>query len=129
MKRLQCLVYVGCMLVSEPLFALRCGHFLVEPGDYKEDVLESCGDPDSVQVHYEKRAVINHADISKYNFHPQRRLPNNSINIGQSQYRDVEILVEEWVYNFGSSRLRKLLRFENGRLVEIISLGKGRYRR
>ena len=129
MKRLQCMVYISCMLVSTPLFALRCGHYLVEPGDYKEDVLESCGDPDSVQTHYERRANVNHADISQYNFNRQRRLPNSSINFGQSQYRDVEIRVEEWVYNFGSSRLRKLLRFENGRLVEIISLGKGRYRR
>lgn len=129
MKRLKCLVYISCMLASMPLYALRCGPYLVEPGDYKEDVLELCGDPDSIQTHYERRAVENRAAISQFNSNGQRLFLNNSFNFGQSYYRDVEVLVEEWVYNFGSSRLRKLLRFENGKLVDIISLGKRRYRR
>jgi hypothetical protein len=37
-----------------------------------------------------------------------------------------EIQIEEWVYNFGSSRLKQYLRFENGELKEIKSLGRGR---
>jgi hypothetical protein len=37
----------------------------------------------------------------------------------------VDIIVEEWVYNFGSSRLQQYLRFENGRLMEIRNLERG----
>ncbi|MEQ1528847.1 MAG: DUF2845 domain-containing protein, partial [Methylococcales bacterium] len=33
---------------------------------------------------------------------------------------------EEWVYNFGRSRLKQHLRFENGVLKEIRNLGRGR---
>ncbi len=127
MNETKCLVFTLCLLLSMPVFALRCDRTLIQPGDFKEDVLEYCGDPDSVQSHYEKRANVNYADISQYN--RNRRFSGNSITYGQSNYRDVEVLVEEWVYNFGSSRLRKLLRFENGRLVEVISLGKGKYHR
>lgn len=130
MKSLNCLVYICCMLVSMPLYALRCGQYLVEPGDYKEDVLESCGDPDSVHTHYERRSNGNRAAISQYNLNGQIMIfPNDSFNYGQFHYQDVEVLVEEWVYDFGSSRLRKLLRFENGKLIDIISLSRRRYRR
>jgi len=36
-----------------------------------------------------------------------------------------EIQVDEWVYNLGRLRLRQYLRFENGRLKEVKSLGRG----
>ena len=129
MTRLGWILLTISLLFSAPLLALRCGHDLVQPGDYKVDVLDRCGDPDSVQSHYETRASQNYADVKQYYFNNRGRFPNNSLNYGQSYYRDVEVLVEEWIYNFGSSRLRKLLRFENGKLVEIESLGKRRYRR
>lgn len=129
MTKQNCFVFMLCLFFSAPLFALRCGHSLIQPGDYKSDVLEWCGDPDSIESHYEKRAMANQGNVTQYSFNRQRRFPNNSFNYGQSNYQDVEVLVEEWIYNFGSARLRKLLRFENGKLKDIESLGKGRYRR
>lgn len=129
MNRLNCFVFLFCLLFSGTTFALRCGHSLVQPGDYKEEVIDKCGEPDSVESHYERRGNVNRADVTQFNFNGQRRFPSNSFNYGQSNYAEIEVLVEEWIYDFGSLRLRKLLRFENGRLKEIENRGKGRYRR
>jgi hypothetical protein len=114
-------------MFSTPLFALRCGHSLVELGDYKADVIDVCGEPDSVESHYERRGNANHADSTQYGFDGRRLFPNNSLSYGQSHYADIEVLVEEWYYDFGSERLRKVLRFENGRLIQIDGLGRGRH--
>lgn len=78
--------------------------------------------------HYERRGNENRADARQYNFNGPQRFPNNAFNYGQKHYQEVEVLVEEWIYNFGSARLRKLLRFENGRLKDIESLGRNRRR-
>ena len=37
----------------------------------------------------------------------------------------VDVSVETWVYNFGSTRLMQQLRFENSVLVEVIALDYG----
>lgn len=129
MKRLNWSIFLLFFLFSGPLFALRCGHSLVQPGDYKADVVDKCGDPDSVESHYERRGIVNHADATQFNFSGQRRNPDNAFNYGQSNYAEIEVLVEEWTYDFGSVRLRKILRFENGRLTHIENLGRGRYRK
>jgi hypothetical protein len=90
-------------------FALRCGHQLVELGDYKGDVLARCGAPESIAT----RTKIVGSTLR----HPLRTLD-------LQQYEEIQI--EEWVYNFGSLRLQQYLRFENGELTEIKSLGRGR---
>jgi Protein of unknown function (DUF2845) len=114
-------------MFSTPLFALRCGHSLVELGDYKADIVDICGEPDSVESHYERRGNANHADSTQYGFDGRQIFPNNSLNYGQSHYAEIEVLVEEWCYDFGSERLRKVLRFENGRLKQIDGLGRRRH--
>ncbi len=129
MKRLSWLIFLLFFLFSEPLFALRCGHSLVEIGDYKADVYDSCGEPDSVDSHFERRGNANHADWTQYGFDGQHQFPSNSFTYGQSNYADTEVLIEDWTYDFGSARLRKIFHFANGRLSHIESLGRGRYRR
>lgn len=128
MNRLTWIAFTLCLLFSAPLYALRCGHSLVQPSDYKDYVYDICGAPDYIESHYERRGNVNHADATQYNFNRHRRFPNNSFNYGQKYYEEVEVLVEEWVYDFGSARLRKLLRFENGRLKQIENLGRRRGR-
>ncbi len=115
-----------CSLFSSPLFALRCGHSLVQIGDHKGYVADICGEPDSVESHFEKRGTVNRADVSRYNLSNRQQFPDSSVNFGQSNYAEIEILVEDWYYDFGSSRLRKILRFENGRLKEIYDAGRRR---
>jgi Protein of unknown function (DUF2845) len=128
MNRLNWITFTLCLLFSAPLFALRCGHSLVQVGDYKDYVNEICGDPDNVQSHYERRGNQIRADGTQYNFNGGRQFPNNSFSVGQSNYAEIEVLVEDWTYEFGSERLSKILRFENGRLIQIESLGRKRRR-
>ena len=39
--------------------------------------------------------------------------------------RTVEVPIEEWFFDFGSTRFTKLLRFETGRLVSVEEGAKG----
>ena len=89
--------------------AIRCGHSLVDLGDHIDDVLARCGEPQSVS----RRTKV----VGSTFHHPRRTLDIQEFE---------EIQIEEWVYNFGSSRLKQYLRFENGELKEIKSLGRGK---
>ena len=93
---------------SNAAYAMKCGHKLVQEGDYRADILERCGEPDSVETHFEV--------VSR-----KLRFPFKT----QEYQEIVEIEVEEWVYNLGRRRFRQYLRFENGVLKEIKSLGRG----
>ncbi len=89
-------------------FAMRCGQKLVEPGNRRSDVIARCGQPDSIETHTKIiGSTLNYPYGTPY----------------LQQYEEVQ--VEEWIYNFGSSRLQQYLRFENGRLKEVRSLGRG----
>ena len=94
------------------IHALRCGRDLVLLGDYKDDVIARCGEPDSIETRTKIMGSTLH--------HPHRTLDIH-------EYEEIQI--EEWLYNFGPSRLQQYLRFENGQLKEINSLGRGRLSR
>jgi hypothetical protein len=125
MKGVSGIVFALCLLFSNASFALRCAHQVIEPGYTKEDVYDICGDPDSVDSHWERRVLQSQTNGTWYGFNGGQ-FPRNALNSGQSYVREVDVLVDEWVYDFGHSRLRQYLRFENGRLVEIRDLGRGR---
>lgn len=111
---------VAAMLLAEPAFALRCGSKLVTEGDPRGKVLKYCGEPDSVQVRSVYRAGL-----------PRRQLSRRTGDVYRERellYADrayVEIVVEEWTYNFGPRRLMRVVRFENGIVASITRLGYG----
>ncbi|MDD1625479.1 MAG: DUF2845 domain-containing protein [Methylococcaceae bacterium] len=119
MKLSKLLLMFLCILLSYPAFALRCGRALVDIGDYKEDVADKCGEPKYIDTHIELRGVTDRFGART------RPSPGTSINFGQQHYTEVEVVVEEWIYDFGRRRFQKRLRFENGRLTEIKDLGYG----
>ena len=121
MKQSRLLLLSLCFLFSHPVFALRCGQSLVDVGSYREDVIEKCGEPESIDTHIEVRGVNNRLGGRT------RPSPRNSIHFGQQYWTEIEVVVEEWIYDFGPRRFRYYLRFENGRLAEMKSLGKGHY--
>jgi hypothetical protein len=118
MKKLLLLVLPVFFLVSFNAHALRCGHSLVQVGDRKLDVVNKCGEPDSIDQHYETRLLQNYASIGG-------AYSNNGINFGQQRYTEVQIVVDEWVYDFGRRRFQQFLRFENGVLTDITDLSRG----
>lgn len=117
--KLKILLFSLGIFFTSNVFALRCGHQLVNVGDSKHDVLAICGQPESVDTHIERRGA------SQFVRGQQRAGKQNGIGYGQQQYIEIDVEVEEWIYDFGSRRLQQYLRFENGRLKEIKNLGRG----
>jgi hypothetical protein len=106
------LLLAALLLQADAAFSIstmRCGHNLIELWDDKYKVLEICGEPESISY----RTKI----IGSTLHHPRRTLDIEEYE---------EVLVEEWVYNFGRKRIKQLLRFENGILVEILDLKRAR---
>ncbi len=95
----------------------ECGSRLVAVGDSRFEVLRKCGEPSWRDAWEEERLErvggVPYLDGSPY---VASRLP---ILV------NVHVLVEEWVYNRGSSRFIRVLRFENNRLVDIQVGGYG----
>ena len=91
-----CAVTLTLTLASAPVHAsgLRCGQELIARGFLLYEVEERCGQPVST--------------FSRIDF----------------RYPDRSVYVDEWVYEFGSTRFRRLLRFEDGRLERIETLRK-----
>ncbi|MBN2468874.1 MAG: DUF2845 domain-containing protein [Deltaproteobacteria bacterium] len=108
------IVIVLVLAAGGTSFALRCKGRLVSEGDTKFDVIVKCGEP----VWVEKRTVTR---IEKLHDRPYF----HKYYGGRSSTVVVPVEIEEWMYNFGPRRFIQILRFENGRLVEIETGGYG----
>ena len=78
--------------------ALRCGQSVVTEGLRDFEVLERCGEPLTQRTRTEVRGY----DVGPVDLY--------------------YVVVEEWVYDPGARKLRRLLRFEDGELVLIETL-------
>jgi hypothetical protein len=89
--------------------AMRCGNRLVTFGDTQSAVRAICGEPSDVQT----RTIV--------------RRPTYDLNGRVIYYGDgyVEVPVETWTYNFGPYKLIRRVRFVDGRVDDIETLGYG----
>jgi hypothetical protein len=88
--------------------SLRCGSKLVRDGDTRAAVLNFCGEPADVQT----RSILRRPSFSR----------NGRQFFGEGF---VEIPVEVWTYNFGPYKLLRRIRFVDGLVEEIETLGYG----
>jgi len=93
--------------------SMRCGSKLISVSDGKDKVRTLCGEPTSVSF----EGVI-------------RRAPRYQYGYGLNRYEYsgpgvVEMPVELWTYNFGTSKLLRKLRFVGDALEEIRTDGYG----
>jgi len=93
--------------------SMRCGSKLVTISDGKDKVRALCGEPTSVSF----QGVI-------------RRAPRYEYGYGYNRYDYygpgvIEMPVEVWTYNFGSSKLLRKLRFVGDELDDIRTDGYG----
>ncbi len=102
---------VIALLISPAAFAdaMRCGSRLISDGDTIRMVLDLCGEPSDVQT----RSIL--------------RRPSYFLNGRYYYYGDamVEAPVEIWTYNFGPYKLMRRVRFVDGLVEEIETLGYG----
>jgi hypothetical protein len=101
---------VACavLFAAAPAYAFRCGTRIITAGDPADKVLRFCGSPISVQTRHAERPYID--------------------EFGRSYlYRGLveEVVIEEWTYNLGPYQFMRLVRIENGRVVEVKPLGYG----
>jgi hypothetical protein len=85
--------------------SMRCGSKLMTDGDPSAKVEALCGPPAGI----ERREIMR-----SYAYH--RGLPVRG---------SFEVSVEFWTYNFGPHKLMYRLRFEDGLLVDVETLGHG----
>jgi hypothetical protein len=114
------------LLLAEPALAFRCKGKLVMEGDPQFKVLKFCGEPVSVQ-----QRTIYRSGIPRHRFVTGTTI-NEGAEVGVSSQEllihdrsVVEVIVEEWTYNFGPHKLMRVVRFENGLVAEIDHLGYG----
>ncbi len=99
-----------------PAGAMYCGVNVINEGLSKFEVLQRCGPPAYSDTVYEARLAIPNTTIP-------RPLVGSTL---ASPYPGLQqVAVDEWVYNFGPTQFMPQLIFENGRLIEIRSLGYG----
>ena len=96
--------------VSPAHAAFRCGSHLVSEGDTRSEVIARCGDPTEID---QRSAILRQ---------PVVWVGGRPYSVGNGL---VEVPVEVWVYNLGPSKLMRRLRFEDGLLVDIDTLGYG----
>jgi hypothetical protein len=81
---------------------------IVSRGDHSYEVRKNCGDPDHVARRTETRKV-------KY------RIIRWVQGVAEeaTEEREVEVQIDEWVYDMGPNRLVRFVSFENGRVIDV----------
>jgi hypothetical protein len=88
---------------------LRCGSKLMTTGDPRSKVRQFCGEPTDIQT----RSILRR---------PTFNFGGRTLSYGDGY---VEIPVEIWTYNFGPYKLMREIRFVDGRIENIETLGYG----
>lgn len=110
---------IALLMASTSAHALRCGRSLVKTDMHEVEVIKICGQPTTERsLGYAVRGT----------YVPIRRHVGSGFNVerypGYGHYTE-EVLLTEYVYNFGPRKLMRRLLFEGGVLVRIETLGYG----
>ncbi|MBM0104477.1 DUF2845 domain-containing protein [Steroidobacter sp. S1-65] len=88
---------------------MRCGGRLIRDGDARAEVRAFCGEPADVQT----RTILRR---------PFYNVSGRLVYFGDGL---VEVPVETWTYNFGPNKLMRRVRFVDGIVEEVETLGYG----
>ena len=113
------LAIVCLILIALPIEAgtdssvsdLRCGQYIITRGARQSEVLKKCGNPSNIE-RWEKESL-------RRDFYKDIPVPSDEQLSQEPLFLREMIMVEEWEYNFGSTRFLYYLRFENGKLIRI----------
>lgn len=104
------LLLLGAVPVVQASDTMRCGSRIVSDGDGKDKVRALCGEPTSI-------SLVGIQSAPRYYYGPY-----DYSYFGPGL---IEVPVEIWTYNFGSSKLLRKLRFVGDELDEIRTDGYG----
>ena len=110
------------MLAASPAaWAMRCGNYLINAGDTQEKVLRYCGEPVSKTSNYAVRPGTYRSDSADLSVNGNSRAESDRFY----PYGRSEVLVEEWIYNFGPDKLMRRVRFADGIVEDVKTLDYG----
>jgi hypothetical protein len=100
--------------------AFRCGTKLVSDGDTRAEVIQKCGEPTFVDSWEEELIQRDFGAVRNYD-------PRTGRYEGSREpfLVKIQVKIELWTYNLGSTQFTRYLRFENGILKEITTGAKG----
>jgi Protein of unknown function (DUF2845) len=101
--------------------SLTCKGRIVSTGDSRYDVRAVCGEPDDASSRVEYRTVSGRVAG------PCTR-QGDKVVCSDTRERVIEVVIDEWIYDFGRNRFVQYLTFEQGRLVTVKSGGYGHKR-
>jgi hypothetical protein len=104
------LLLITALAATAPAHAFRCGTRLVHEGDTRSQVIAKCGEPAET---IEQQPVFRR---------PVIWIRGRPFHLGPDF---VEVAVESWIYNLGPNKFMRRVRFEDGLVVEIETLGYG----
>lgn len=110
MNRASLVMIVSLLACGPALAGFRCGSKLVSEGATRSEVAAKCGEPTE---------VITHASVYR---RPMIWNYGRPYYVGNDY---IEVAVESWIYNLGTNKLMRRLRFEDGVLTDIETLGYG----
>ena len=113
------LITTVLILTSTSAFGFRCGRKIVTENMHEAQVIKACGSPTTArQLGYAVRGA----------YVPVRRTVSPGMTVerfpGYSYYTE-QVVLTEYVYNFGPRKLMRRLMFEGGVLVKIETIGYG----
>jgi hypothetical protein len=111
---------VVALLLASPAHAFRCKTKLVKDGMHEVQVIAICGEPTTVRnLGY---------TVQGYDTVIRNRYPGG-LTTGTTYpgygHLHTQVVITEYVYNFGPRKLMRRLVFEGGVLVTIESIGYG----
>ena len=117
-KHVIAAVLLAAVLSSAPAHAFRCGSKIVMTDMHEAQVRAACGAPSTMR-HIGRTLRYINVPITRH--HGGGWTSRHFPGYGLAQ----EVIVTEYVYNFGPRKLMRRLIFEGGVLVSIESLGYG----
>lgn len=123
------ILFILLFVFAQSSYAFRCGNKLVSEGDTRYEVKSICGEPSDVitRTGYVTRsgAVATACPESQIRV-AQANNPTSYMCVSGAEQRVAfEVQIEEWLFDFGHTRLMRRVTFENGIVVKIESLGHG----
>lgn len=94
--------------------SMNCKDRIVSTGDSRYQVKATCGEPDDASQRVEYRTVRGRVAG------PCRREADRII-CSDTREQVVEVVIDEWIYDFGKNRFIQYLTFEQGKLVTVRS--------
>jgi hypothetical protein len=114
-------IALGLLATSQSARAdsLACDGRIVSSGDSRYEVRSVCGEPDDASQRVEYRTWRGRVAG------PCRRL-DGRIVCSDTREQVTEVVIDEWIYDFGRNRFIEFLTFEQGKLVSIRTGGYGK---